>query len=146
MLAIGNGEYGIAALTRIGMMYADFAQNFLDSPDPKGLDEDQLSMYRGELENRAFPLEEKAIEALEKALAKSYELSVYNEWTIMAQDRLNKYRPGAYAKVRDVPYRGSEFFIGGPLEKVIEKKPAPAPVSEPVKASPSVSSVAPAEG
>ncbi|MBX7113440.1 MAG: tetratricopeptide repeat protein [Myxococcaceae bacterium] len=146
VLAIGNGEYGIAALTRIGLMYADFAQNFLDSPDPKGLDEDQLSMYRGELENRAFPLEEKAIEALEKALAKSYELSVYNEWTILAQDRLNKYRPGAYAKVRDVPYRGSEFFIGGSLEKVIEKKPTQAPVNEPAKASPSVSSVSPVEG
>jgi tetratricopeptide (TPR) repeat protein len=147
ILVIGNGEYGIAGLTRIGMMYADFAQNFLDSPDPKGLDEDQLSMYRGELENRAFPLEEKAIEALEKALAKSYELSVYNEWTILAQDKLNKYRPGAYAKVRDVPFRGSEFFIGGPLEKVLEKKQAaPAPVSEPAKSSPSVSAVSPTEG
>lgn len=151
ILLIGNGEYGIAALTRIGLMYADFAQNFLDSPDPKGLDEDQLSMYRGELENRAFPLEEKAIEALEKALTKSYELSVYNEWTILAQDKLNKYRPGAYSKVRDVPYRGSEFFVGGSLEKALEKKPAEpaapaAPVADPAKPSPSVSAISPQEG
>ena len=127
VLGIGSGEYGIAALTRIGLAYGDFAQNFLDSPDPKGLDEDQLSMYRGELENKAFPLEEKAIEALEKALAKSYELSVYNEWTLLAQDKMNKYRPGMYARVRDVPYRGAEFFATAGVEKAAAVAPAPAP-------------------
>jgi tetratricopeptide (TPR) repeat protein len=131
ILQIGSGEYGIAALTRIGLAYSDLAQNFLDSPDPKGLDEDQLSMYRGELENKAFPLEEKAIEGLEKALAKSYELSIYNEWTIMAQDKINKYRPGLYAKVREVPYRGSEFFVtAAMLKKPDFKTEAPAPVEE----------------
>ena len=51
-------------------------------------------MYRGELENLALPLEEKAIEALEKALAKAYELSIYNEWTLLAQDKINKLPPG----------------------------------------------------
>src|SRR5207253_5507008 len=111
------------------LAYGDFAQNFLDSPDPKGLDEDQLSMYRGELENRAFPLEEKALEGLEKALAKSYELSVYNEWTLLAQDKVNKYKPGLYGKVREVAYRGSEFF----WEETIEKNGGTQPVSAPSK-------------
>ena len=122
VLAIGAGEHGIAALTRIGLAYGDFAQNFLDSPDPKGLDEDQQAMYRGALEEKAFPLEEKAIEALEKALTKSYELSIYNEWTLMAQDKMNKYRPGTYAKVRDVPYRGAEFFATAGVEKTAAAK------------------------
>ncbi len=117
VLATGSGDHGIAALTRIGLAYADFAQNFLDSPNPKGLDQEQLDMYRGELENRAFPLEEKSIEALEKALAKSYELKVYNEWTLLAQERINKYRPGLYAKVREVPFHGSEFFVTAPVSK-----------------------------
>ncbi|MGQ0505315.1 MAG: tetratricopeptide repeat protein [Myxococcaceae bacterium] len=126
VLAVGAGEYGIAALTRIGLAYSDFAQNLLDSPDPRGLNDEQLSMYRSELENRAFPLEEKAIEALEKALAKSYELSIYNEWTLAAQDKVNKYRPGAYSKVRDVAYRGSEFFATSPVLKESGLAEAPA--------------------
>jgi hypothetical protein len=84
-------------------------------------------MYRGELENKAFPLEEKAIEALEKALTKSYELSIYNEWTLMAQDKMNKYRPGLYAKVRDVPYRGAEFFATAGVEKTAAAKAVEAP-------------------
>jgi hypothetical protein len=158
VLGIGSGEYGIAALTRIGMAYADFAQNFLDSPDPtykgKPLDEEQLEMYRGELENRAFPLEEKAIEALEKALAKSYELNVYNEWTLLAQDKMNKYRPGVYGKVRDVAYRGSEFFETAPISKevpIASAKEAPvapapekpeAPPADPKKPAPGASTAA----
>ncbi len=145
VLAIGAGEYGIAALTRIGLAYADFAQNLIDSPDPRGLDEEQLSMYRSELENRAFPLEEKAIEALEKALNKSYELSIYNEWTLAAQDKYNKYKPGVYAKVRDVAYRGSEFFATAPVQKesgLAQATPAAAKPGQPEKAP----SPAPAAG
>lgn len=117
VLAIGSGEWGIAALTRIGLAYADFARNIIDSPDPKGLDEDQVAMYRGELENLALPLEDKSTEALEKALDKAYELSIYNEFTLAAQEQVNRYRPGAYAQVRQVPYRGSEFFATSDVAK-----------------------------
>ncbi|MBZ4421459.1 tetratricopeptide repeat protein [Myxococcus sp. RHSTA-1-4] len=108
VLATGSGDWGIAALTRIGLAYADFARNIMESPDPQGLDEDQLAMYRGELENLALPLEDKATEALEKALEKAYELGVYSEWTLAAQDQVNRFRPGAYAQVRQVGYRASD--------------------------------------
>lgn len=137
VLAVGSGEWGIAALTRIGMAYADFAKNILESPDPKGLDEDQLAMYRGELENLALPLEDKATEALEKALQKAYELSIYNEWTLTAQDQMNRYRPGAYAQVRQVPFRGSEFFATSDVVKEPE-------LSASATASPTPGAVPPA--
>jgi tetratricopeptide (TPR) repeat protein len=108
VLATGSGDWGIAALTRIGLAYADFARNIMESPDPQGLDEDQLAMYRSELENLALPLEDKATEALEKALEKAYELGVYGPWTLAAQDQVNRFRPGAYAQVRQVGYRASD--------------------------------------
>ncbi|HEX8820498.1 MAG TPA: tetratricopeptide repeat protein [Archangium sp.] len=114
---IGAGEWTLASVTRIGLAYADFARNILESPDPAGLDEEQLAMYRGELENLALPLEDKSTEALEKALAKAYELSLYNEWTLAAQEQVNRFRPGAYAQVRQVPYRGSEFFVTSDVAK-----------------------------
>lgn len=135
VLKVGNAEYGIAALTRVGLLYADFASNIAELPDPPGLDEDQVGMFRGELENRyVFPVEEKAVEALEKAVAKSSELSIYNEWTLAAQDRLNKYKPGLYGKAKEVPFRGSEFFATAgaekktdlPVETTVEKTPTPA--------------------
>ncbi|OJH38821.1 tetratricopeptide repeat protein [Cystobacter ferrugineus] len=117
VLSSGSGEWGIAALTRIGMAYADFARNIQESPNPPGLDEEQLAMYRGELENLALPLEDKASEALDKALGKAYELSLYNEWTLAAQEQVNRYHPGTYAQVRQVPFRGSEFFATADVAK-----------------------------
>ncbi len=137
VLKTGNPEYGIAALTRIGLLYGDFATNINDIPDPPGLDDDQLALFRSELENRyIFPVEDKAVEALEKALTKSYELQMYGEWTLLAQDKLNKYKPGFYGKTRDVAYRGSEFFATGAFEKTgdipdmaIVETPAPAPTN-----------------
>ena len=146
VLKVGNPEYGIAALTRVGLLYSDMATNITDIPDPPGLDEDQLSIFRGELENRyVFPLEEKCVEALEKALAKSYELAMYGEWTLLAQDKLNKFKPGFYGKPREVGYRGSEFFATAgfekkadlPAEPVVETPPpatTPAPNSASVPA------------
>jgi tetratricopeptide (TPR) repeat protein len=131
VLAIGAGEWGIAALTRIGLAYADFAQNISDLPAPKQFDAEQKELFRAQLEEQAQPLEDKAIEAFEKALGKAYELSVYGEWTLLAQEKINKYRPGAYPKAREIPFQGSEFFATAPLVKeagagaAVKQQPSP---------------------
>ncbi len=134
VLTYGSGDWGIAALARIGMGYQDLAQNFLDAPTPKNLNADQQEMYKSVLQEKAFPLQDKAIEAFEKALAKSYELSVYNQWTLDAQNDLLKFKPDAYQAVHEVPYFGSEFFIVASPEKTLQETPkvvAPPPAPEP---------------
>ncbi|MCP3144464.1 tetratricopeptide repeat protein [Pyxidicoccus xibeiensis] len=147
VLATGSGDWGIAALTRIGLAYADFARNIMDSPDPAGLDEDQLAMYRGELENLALPLEDKSTEALEKALEKAYELGIYNQWTLAAQDQVNRYRPGSYAQVRQVGYRDSDSMARADLARELEgasaASAAPAPAA-PAPGAPAQKPAAPA--
>lgn len=72
-------------------------------------------MYRIELEDQAFPLEEKAVEGYELALEKSYELKVYNDFTIYAQDQVNRFMPGEYGEIRKVNFTGSEFFAQAPV-------------------------------
>ncbi len=147
VLKVGNPEFGIAALTRVGLLYQDMATNITDIPDPPGLDEDQLSIFRGELENRyIFPLEEKCVEALEKALAKSYELAMYSEWTLLAQDKLNKFKPGFYAKPREVGYRGSEFFATSGFEKKADLPAEPVVETPPPATTPPNSAAAPTPG
>ncbi|HUB08965.1 MAG TPA: gliding motility protein U, partial [Myxococcales bacterium] len=132
VLALGDGDFGIAALTRIGFAYLDFARNLTDSPDPKGLSPDLLDQYRAELENRALPLEDKGIEAIEKGLSKSSELEVYNDWTLKAEDQENKYRPGAYGDIHNLPYQGSEFFAVAGLD---DNPGAPHPDAAPAPAA-----------
>jgi len=117
VLTIGVGEYGIAALARIGQGYLDMAENILSSPDPRGLNQEQLELYRGELQNLAAPLEEKAEEALAKALAKAHELAIYNDWTVLAQQQLDKLRPTLEPAAPAVAYLGSESVQSAPLQK-----------------------------
>ncbi|MCE9671444.1 tetratricopeptide repeat protein [Myxococcus stipitatus] len=145
VLSTGSGEWGIAALTRIGLAYADFARNIMDSPDPTGLDEDQVAMYRSELENLALPLEDKANEALEKALEKAYELGVYGPWTLAAQDQVNRFHPGAYAQVRQVGFRASDTLATSDLARepgaagataTPTPQPPPGPPSAPTAPTP----------
>ena len=120
VIGLGNADYGIAALTRIAQLYADFAANIAQLPDPPGLDEDQAALFRSELETRyVFPVEQKAVLALEKALAKAYELSIYGEWTLLAQEQLNRFRPGAYGKARALRVRPEDAFAGAGLESVV---------------------------
>ncbi|HCF60681.1 MAG TPA: gliding motility protein U [Myxococcales bacterium] len=128
VVAIGSVDWAVASLTRMGEAYEDFARNLLDSPDPYGLDEDQLFMYRSELENRAFPLEESAIGLYEKALEKSFELSVYSESTLEAQNHINNYKRGAFLEPRDVPYQGAQFFASAAAILDAPKPPPPPPM------------------
>jgi outer membrane protein assembly factor BamD (BamD/ComL family) len=111
IIKYGSPDWAIASLTRIGLAYKNFAKTIGDSPRPKGLDDEQLEMYESELQNRAFPLEEKAVEAFEKALEKSFELNIYNEWTLTAENMLAEFKPDAFGEVKQVPFVGSEFFI-----------------------------------
>ncbi len=110
ILSLGNGEYGIAALARIGMAYHDFSKALFDAPVPPGLTEEQREIYLSELQSKAFPIEEKAIEAYEKALEKAKELHVYTEWTLKAQERLAQFKPSEFPEVRKFAAQPSDRF------------------------------------
>ena len=54
---------------------------------------------------------EPSIEALELALNKAFELRIYNEWTIQAEDLMKEFKPDAYADVKEFSLKGAEFFF-----------------------------------
>jgi TolA-binding protein len=132
ILKMGQGDMGVACLCRIGLIYQNFAKALFEAPIPKELNEEQREIYTAELQNMAFPVEEKAIEAFEKALQKAYELGVYNEWTTLAQENLNKYKPGTYPDLPPTSYVAKEYFFQpGTLVSAAEPKPAPKPAPKP---------------
>ncbi len=97
VIAMGEGTQGIAALYRIGTLYKNLSKAMFDSPCPKRLSGEQCSIYHQELGDRAFPLEERAIEAFDKAAAKAYELGLYDEWLTRSQEALKGYEPKRFA-------------------------------------------------
>jgi tetratricopeptide (TPR) repeat protein len=129
ILQYGNGEYGIAALTRMGHVYRNLAQAIRNAPLPRNLDEDQLEIYRSELDNFALGPDEKALEAFENALTKAYELNVYNKWTLAAQDGIKELNPNKYPDLQQTSPRGAETFIVSSI-RAKGAAPAAAPAEE----------------
>jgi len=128
ILAYGNGEYGIAALTRMGQVYRSVANEIRNAPLPKNLDEDQIEIYKAELDNFALGPEEKALEAFENALTKAYELNIYNKYTLLAQDNIKELNPNKYPDLQQANPRGADFFINANVANAAPKAPAAAPV------------------
>lgn len=125
VLSYGNGDYGIAALTRIGETYREMANALRSAPIPRRLTEEQVEIYRAELESLALGPEEKGIEAFESALKKAYELNIYNRWTLRAQENLKALQADRYPDLQKRSYRGAESFIVASVRAPSEE-PAPA--------------------
>ena len=97
----GAGEWGVAALVRLGMAYENMADTLRNSYIPNYLTEDQRELYVMALEDKVYPQEQKAVEAYSKALEKSFELSLYNENTAYAVRRLAELRPDDFPALEE---------------------------------------------
>lgn len=104
IIQTGAGEWGLAALVKLGQAYENMADSLKNSYVPSYLDDDQREMYKMGLEDKAYPLVEKAVAAYGAALGKAYELTLYNDNTALATRRLGELRPddfpGLYEKLQ----------------------------------------------
>lgn len=100
VIKLQQPDYAIAALFRLAKLQQNMALAFQSSPCPKKLTEDQCAMYEGALLEQSYPYEENAIAGYDKVLAKAYELQLYNEWLIKAQEGLKQYEPGRFPEIR----------------------------------------------
>ncbi len=89
----GAGEWGVAALVRVGQAYENMGASLENSYIPSYLSQDQVEFYKMALEDKIYPQQEKAVESYKLALEKSFELSLYNENTAYAIRRLGELRP-----------------------------------------------------
>jgi TolA-binding protein len=133
--------YSEAALTRLGEAYANFNHKLLEAPMPKGLTPDQEDLYRTTLENQALPLEDKAVDAYEHAIALSSKTGVYSDWTLRSQDDLKSYKPDAYGDLKKPAPVGAEALATVSAQGQQMKTQAPAETPAPAKAPSATPSV-----
>lgn len=82
VIAIKSRFWAAAAYYQIGLLYHEFAETLYAVPLPEGLSEDEVDMYKIELESRyADPLEEKARANFKQAILMAHKLGVYSEWS-----------------------------------------------------------------
>lgn len=106
VLAYGSGEWGIAGLSRAADSLLDYVNTLRNAPDPPMLRDnpEALDLFRTELENIAFPVEEQGITALEQALAKAFELGIYSPYTIEIEDKLKAFKPAKFGRVYELAF------------------------------------------
>ncbi|MDP2311195.1 MAG: tetratricopeptide repeat protein [Pseudomonadota bacterium] len=116
IIGTGAGEWGLAALARLGSAYENLSESLKGSWIPTYLTADQKELYTMALEDKAYPQIEKAAAAYSAALQKSYELNLYNDNTANATRRLGVLRPddfpGLFEKIPEARYSAPSTFAG----------------------------------
>jgi cellulose synthase operon protein C len=95
-------EYQIADVTAaatyyMAETYLDFSRSLVKSERPADLEPGELELYEMDLDEAAFPFEEKAIDVHEKNMEMLH-AGVSSEWIERSLDRLTDLMPGRYAK------------------------------------------------
>jgi TolA-binding protein len=93
VISLGNFDWASAALYRIGMIDKEFADSLFHAPVPEGLTPEEEDAYVVSLEDKAFPVESRAIEAFTTNVQKAAQFRYRNEWIDLSYDELRKYKP-----------------------------------------------------
>lgn len=122
VIATGSGEWGLRALVELGGAYEDMASALRTSPVPAGLSAEQLSLYQDGIEQRAYAMEQKAIQAYDLCLARSFELELYNETATASLARLRALDPDAHAPLEERVMTAS-YVAGGAQRRPFVEEP-----------------------
>jgi tetratricopeptide (TPR) repeat protein len=114
-------EYEIADVTAAATYYMaetyfDFSRSLKESERPTDLQPADLEKYETDLDETAFPFEEKAIKVHEKNMELLH-AGVLDEWTQKSLSRLGELMPGRYAKGEV-----SSGFLGG-IDSYVYRSP-----------------------
>lgn len=103
-LDTGVSDHVTQAQHQIGLLYETLAKDLMDSERPPGLDEFELEMYELDLEERAFPYEDQAIDYYLANMELAPQ-GIYDEAIRASYEGLARLSPGRYNKKEQVsPY------------------------------------------
>jgi len=120
-------QWTLAAYYRMGYLYENFADVLVNSPCPKGLNEEECDIYKGKLQDLAEAPIRKAVSAYQVAMEKSKEFRVVNAWTEKAYSSLNRYEPLKFPLEKEP--QGAmvvDRFGPGPMLRAVESGIKPA--------------------
>jgi tetratricopeptide (TPR) repeat protein len=90
-------EVTAAATYYMAETYSNFSRSLLESEQPADLKPGDVEAFKNDLDEAAFPFEEKAINVHEKNMELLH-AGVFNSWTEKSLSRLAELMPGRYAK------------------------------------------------
>ena len=97
-IRIGDAETVPAALHRLGEGFEDFRAAILASPPPRGLTDSEREEYVFLLEEKAAPIEDKAVDAYQRNVRQAVAAGVSSPWVNRSVARLKALRPARFAR------------------------------------------------
>jgi hypothetical protein len=94
--------------------YSNFSRSLLESERPDDLKPEDLEEFKNNLDEAAFPFEEKAINVHEKNMELLH-AGVFNSWTEKSLSRLTELMPGPLRETRNeqrLPRRNRQSCAG----------------------------------
>ena len=95
-------KWGLAALTRLGMMYHDVGHQITYAPTPPNLPEEVQIEYELQLVDFANAFEDKAVGYYVDAVTRAADTGFFSQYTTEAQKRLFELRPDEYRSAAEV--------------------------------------------
>jgi tetratricopeptide (TPR) repeat protein len=111
---------------RLGEVFEHFKTALLEAELPKKLTPEQVEEYKFQLEEKAIPFEEKAIQAYAANIQRAAnQPGSYNEWVKKSYDRLAELRPALYKRPeraeRITPTIDVETLTAQPRSSIIDR-------------------------
>ncbi len=97
-IRFGDAQTVSASLHRLGEAFEDFRSAILSSPPPRGLSGRGREGYAFLLEEKAAPIEDRAVEAYLRNLRQAVGVDYRSEWVDKSLQRLKTLRPARFVK------------------------------------------------
>ncbi|MCB0385413.1 MAG: hypothetical protein KDD43_08475, partial [Bdellovibrionales bacterium] len=89
-IQFGDAEVTVQAMEKLSDLYTHYVLALRQMPSPAGLEANEETAFRQEMEKLAIPLEEKSVETLAQALVSAQKLRLRNGSIAHLQAKLNK--------------------------------------------------------
>lgn len=99
------------ALYRVGLAFEHMKTALLDSERPPDLSAEELEEYQFLLEEKAFPLEERAVKFYRKGVDSAIGGNAYNIWVDEIFARLEKLAPWAYQRTEETAFASPRLIL-----------------------------------
>jgi len=130
VVGMGNLDWALAALYMLGMINKEFADALFQAPQPKDLKPEEQDEYTVKLEDMAFPIKSRAIEAFKTCIDQAATKGVWNEWVEKATDEYKIIKPDAPAPLKFEIYATTPGVSIAIPDFVFQKSKQPLPTPE----------------
>ena len=118
VLTYKRANQTLAAYFRMGYVFELYAKAFLAAPCPpevRRLGAEACDLYKNKIEENVAGIEEKALQRYSVTLEQAQKLGVANQWTKLARQRANAYKPDVYPLIKD-EHVAKQLVLAGPVQ------------------------------